>query len=270
MDRYRSLLSSEAKIITKNDGQLYTAANNYIFARNEAYNFQKPVAIIYLGAETDATVVIQIAQASKCHICTRSGGHDSSGASICTGGIVVDTSGLSNITVHAADKYAVIQAGARWNQILPAVSAQGLLGVSGVCPTVCLAGYSLGGGWGVLSKSQGMSCDNVLAYTVAISTSSELVVADADGPYSDLFWALRGAGHTSYGIVTSIKYRLFEKRTTVQARIVFNATREPRGYDNVTNALYYWQENYLDKPPLTLALFPTLGEYISSIIDDAD
>lgn len=65
------------------------------------------------------------------------------------------------------------------------------------------------------------TCCRIPSYTVATSTSPGLVVANATGPYADLFWALRGAGQTSYRIITSIRYRVFQLQTAVAATVVF-------------------------------------------------
>ena len=181
--------------------------------------------------------------------------------------MVVDTSQLTNITLHKAEGYAILQGGARQNQTVQALRAEGMLALTGAWYSVGLAGISLGGGWGWFSKSRGFACDNVLSYTVA--TPGGTVVADADGGYSDLFWALRGGGHNSYGIVTSIKYRVYEPKTLVYGAIVFPGVADTSsgGPHRAASALHYWQQNYLNQPPLTLSLFPFIGECVPSSVD---
>lgn len=68
------------------------------------------------------------------------------------------------------------------------------------------AGYALGGGWGMFSKLAGMASDNILGMTVALP-SGELVEANETNEHADLFWAMRGAGHNNFGVMTSLKYR---------------------------------------------------------------
>lgn len=103
-----------------------------------------------------------------------------------------------------------------------------------------------------LKKTQyGFGVDNVLAYRVALVTG-ELVTASTTGPYSDLFWALRGAGHGNFGIITSIEYRTFAQppaptKYTV-ANVTFALTSANR--DAIVSALELWQSAYLNKPPV--------------------
>lgn len=154
---------------------------------------------------------------------------------------MVDTSQIAGVALDLDDGYAVVQAGARLRDIYNATIPYGKLLLGGSCPLVCLSGFSLGGGWGILSKSQGMGCDNVLSYTVATASSAGLVVANESGPYSDLFWALRGAGHTSYGIVTSMKYRTFTLSTVVSASVLFPSIPANTTVAQAAAALHFWQ-----------------------------
>jgi len=172
---------------------------------------------------------------------------------------VVDTSQLTNITVYKDEGYATIQGGARHNDTVQTLRSQGMLALTGAWSSVGLAGFSLGGGWGFFSKSQGFGCDNVLAFTVAIQEG--MVIADAQGAYSDLFWALRGAGHNSFGIVTSIKYRIYQPKTLVYGTVLFTGVMQVGGSQMAANALHYWQQNYLNQPPLTLSMFPFIGQF---------
>ena len=117
-------------------------------------------------------------------------GHDTSGASICTGGVVIDVSGLNQIIVNPKQTEAYVQAGVRFQQLDFTLATYGLSAVSGLCYTVGIAGYVLGGGWGITSKKYGLGVDNIVSLTVALP-SGRLVTAKKGGKYDDLFWAMR-------------------------------------------------------------------------------
>jgi hypothetical protein len=96
-----------------------------------------------------------------------------------------------------------VGAGVKWDRVAPRLSAHGLAGLHGSSPDVGIAGYSLGGGLGWLSRKHGLQANAVTALEV-VTAGGELVRADADH-HPDLFWALRGGGG-SFGVVTAIEF----------------------------------------------------------------
>lgn len=250
-------LSNRSEVVVATATILWEKSIRFTEISGQPYNFKRPVAVIYLGTEEDAVIAISMAKEAGCRVCARSGGHDTSGASVCTGAIVVDTSRLIDVTVNVAEGYAIVQAGIRFQRMDDVFQAHGVSAIHGLCPTVSVSGYTLGGGWGALSKLHGAGCDNVLSYTVATAGHSSLIVADDTGPYRDLFFALRGAGHTSYGVMTSLKYKVFPITTDATGQVVFrNVTQNPQ---LAAEALHFWQQNYLNKGPREISLLPNLA-----------
>ena len=96
-----------------------------------------------------------------------------------------------------------VGAGAKWERVVPRLSAHGLAGLHGSSPDVGIAGYSLGGGIGWLSRKYGLQANAVTALEL-VTADGELVRADADH-HPDLFWALRGGGG-NFGVVTAIEF----------------------------------------------------------------
>lgn len=277
---YGATLSRTAEVLLPTDKDAYDAARYYNLARNDVYD-NRPAAIVYLGIEADAVVVTNMADVAGCRVCGRSGGHDSAGSSVCIKGVFVDVSRLTDVEIDAGLGVARIQAGVRFGQLRKLLGTQGLGAVMGACPTVSIAGFTLGGGWGALSKLHGLGCDNVLSYTVVIPgvpgsdtwggsrhkahqrrkwalESAQLVVANTTGPYSDLFFALRGAGHSSFGIMTSLTYRVFPLPTVAISQVWF--PNIPANREIVAQALYLWQQEFLNQPPLELSVFPYMVE----------
>lgn len=87
-----------------------------------------------------------------------------------------------------------------------------------------------------------MGVDNVLAYRVVLADGS-IVDATAEGPYSELFWGLRGGGHNNLGVVTALRYRAFPTARVPTANVTFDAAAHP---DRAAAALQLWGDRYLD------------------------
>jgi FAD/FMN-containing dehydrogenase len=119
----------------------------------------------------------------------------------------VDMSGFKQLTYNSAAKTAVVGAGWRLGPLYLALWNAGKVTIpSGNCPTVGVAGHALGGGWGFSSRKFGMVSDNILELQL-VTANGTLVTANAN-QNSDLYFALRGAGATSYGIVTQFTFRM--------------------------------------------------------------
>lgn len=115
--------------------------------------------------------------------------------------------GFNQLTYNSAAKTAIVGAGWRLGPLYLALWNQGKVTIpAGSCPTVGVAGHALGGGWGFSSRKFGLVSDNILECQL-VTADGTLVVANAN-QNSDLYFALRGAGATSYGIVTQFTFRM--------------------------------------------------------------
>ena len=101
---------------------------------------------------------------------------------------------------------AVVQTGAQWREVYNQMDSETLI-VGGDCPTVGVGGYTLGGGFGVLSRIYGLAIDNVVSMTMVTVDGGRVVVANAF-TNTDLFWALRGGGGGNFGIVTDVTFKI--------------------------------------------------------------
>lgn len=146
----------------------------------------------------------------------------------------------------------VAQAGALWRDVYAALTPLGLAAVTGSCPTVGIAGFTLGGGWGPLSAEHGLGVDQVQAFRVALA-NGQVVEATANNTYSDLFWGLLGGGHGNFGVMTGITYNVFPLAEAATFNITWNIA------GNATKAaqvLLVWQDTLLDKDPRGLSTWP--------------
>jgi FAD/FMN-containing dehydrogenase len=169
---------------------------------NTRFDGLRPQAIARCASVADVQACVAFARRSGVAITPRSGGHSYGGWSSGPG-LVIDVAGLASIDVRSDT--AAIGAGARLADAYAAVGAQGRGIAAGSCPTVGIAGLTLGGGLGVLSRAWGLTCDS-LASADIVTADGVARTCDAQRD-PDLFWALRGGGGGNFGVVTSFTVR---------------------------------------------------------------
>src|SRR5579885_2702146 len=155
------------------------------------YDSVRPAGIAYCASATDVQTCLAFVRRFSVPFAIRSGGHSYAGYSTTTG-LIVDVTGMHAITVDAAGGTATIGAGARLIDVYAALAQQGMALPAGSCPTVGIAGLTLGGGVGVIGRKFGLTCDNLLSAQVVVA-DGRILTCDANHD-PDLFWALRGGG----------------------------------------------------------------------------
>ena len=119
-----------------------------------------------------------------------------------------------------------IQAGALWKEVYFALKGTGYLVVGGLCPTVSVSGFTLGGGFNwFLSRFYGIAAENTIAMKVVLA-SGELVTVTWDNEYSDLAWGLLGSGGQQLGMVVEFTMRLHPEDTYTQMFVSYSFTEE--------------------------------------------
>jgi FAD/FMN-containing dehydrogenase len=150
-------------------------------------------------------VMVDWCRSNNLPFALRSGGHSYEGFSQ-SASVVIDTRQIAAITVDTATKTASVGAGAALGQLYQAIAPHGFAFPGGSCPTVGVSGHLLGGGYGYLARPFGLACDNVLSLDL-VDPAGQQIHADAQ-QNADLFWACRGGGGGSFGIVTGYELRL--------------------------------------------------------------
>jgi FAD/FMN-containing dehydrogenase len=168
---------------------------------NTRYAGIHPLAIVQPLDEKDVQAVVRWAVKRKVRITARSGGHSYAGYSTTTG-VVVDLARMSG--VHVAAGRAVVGSGARLGHLVSALAAHGVGIPTGSCPSVGVAGLTLGGGFGFASRAWGLTCDNLVAARIVTADGKALALDESH--HADLFWALRGGGGGNFGIVTQLTF----------------------------------------------------------------
>jgi FAD/FMN-containing dehydrogenase len=190
-------------------GTLVRPANSRYQTAYQLYNTRfdgiHPQAIAYCASPADVQLCLSFERKFGLPFAARGGGHSYAGYSTTTG-FVIDVTRMNTIQVNANAGNAVVGAGARLIDVYAAVAQQGMVIPAGSCPTVGIAGVTLGGGIGVLGRKFGLTCDNLLAAQVVVADGSVLS-CDAN-TNSDLFWALRGGGGGNFGVVTSFTFQM--------------------------------------------------------------
>jgi FAD/FMN-containing dehydrogenase len=170
---------------------------------NTRFDVVKPRAIVFCESLQDVQRTVRWARRHEIRIVPRSGGHSYGGYST-TPGVVVDVSRLNRVTLDGRRR-AVVGAGAKLIDVYDELWRHGLTVPAGTCPTVGIAGLALGGGIGLAARKFGLTCDNLLEATVVLADGRAVVCNERAHP--DLFWALRGGGGGSFGIVTRLVFR---------------------------------------------------------------
>jgi FAD/FMN-containing dehydrogenase len=161
-----------------------------------------PQAVVRCRSAEDVGQALEFAAHQRIPVAVRSGGHCFAGRST-TEGMLLDVSLMDAVTPDGDT--VTVGAGARLGRVYDTLHQHGRTMAAGCGPTVGISGLTLGGGLGVLGRQHGLTSDQLVAATVVLPDRS-VVDCSADRE-PDLFWALRGAGATGFGVVTSLTFR---------------------------------------------------------------
>ena len=210
---------------SKISGQVITpSAPDYESARlvfNRAFD-RHPALIVRCSGAPDIARSLDFAQIHDLPVAVRSGGHDRAGFSVCDGGVVIDLSLMNLVEVDASQRVARAQAGALVRDLDEATQRFDLATTSGGCPTVGIAGLTLGGGTGLLMSKYGAPCDNLISAKLVAVDGRQVEASQNSNP--DLFWAIRGGGG-NFGVATQLEYRLYPVTDVLAGTMTYAAGR---------------------------------------------
>jgi len=178
---------------------------------------RRPALIARCLSDRDVQAAVRFAAARRMLTSVRGGGHHIAGNAVAEGGLMIDLSAMRAIEIDPARRRARVGAGALLGDFDRAAQAHGLATPLGVNSTTGVAGLTLGGGFGWLTRRYGMTVDNLRSANV-VTADGALRTASADSE-PDLFWALRGGGG-NFGVVTSFEYQLHPVGPQVYAGLV--------------------------------------------------
>ena len=166
---------------------------------------KRPGMIVRCSTTADVVHVVNFARENGLVLAIRGGGHNIAGNALCDDGIVIDLSRMKAASVDPAKRRVTIEGGATLADLDAATQVHGLATPLGINSTTGVAGLTLGGGFGWLSRKYGMTIDNLESAEV-VTAAGEVVRASAT-EHPDLFWALRGVSG-NFGVVTRFEFRL--------------------------------------------------------------
>lgn len=183
---------------------------------NPRFDDARPLAVLRAAGSQDVVAALAFARDNRISPALRSGGHSYTGWSAGGGddtgvppSLVIDCRALNGIQLTGTRVTA--GAGVPLVRLYSALAAKGRAVAAGSCPTVAVAGLTLGGGVGVLTRAHGLTCDALVAAQV-VTADGRVRTVDAEHD-PDLFWALRGGGGGHLGVVTSLTLQTFAAPT---------------------------------------------------------
>ena len=165
---------------------------------------RRPVVIVRARDVADVAPAIAFARARGLDLAIRGGGHNVAGNGTAEGGVVLDLGNLHDVVVDPGERTVRVQAGATLAHIDAATAPHGLAVPIGVVSGTGIAGLTLGGGVGWLTRAHGLTADNLLTVDL-VTADGEHLTADATG-HPDLFWAMKGGGG-NFGVVVAFTFR---------------------------------------------------------------
>lgn len=175
---------------------------------------RKPAVIVRCHSAEEARAALLHATSTHLPVAIRGGGHNVAGSALVDGGLVIDFSEMRRVEVDPAGMRARVQPGALWGDVDAATQPYGLATPAGIVTHTGVAGLTLGGGFGWLSRRWGLTADNLLSVQMILADGSQVRAAADEN--TDLFWAVRGGGG-NFGIVTEFEFSLHRLGDTVLA-----------------------------------------------------
>ena len=178
---------------------------------------KRPAVVIRAGSRDDVVRTVNFARDEGVELSIRGGGHNIAGLALSDGGVTLDMSGLNGVTVDPNARLARVAAGALLGDVDRATQEHGLAATLGFVSLTGVAGLTLGGGFGYLTRRFGWTVDDL--EEVEIVTADGSVRRASRTQNEELFWALRGGGG-NFGVVTEFVFRLHDVGPKVTAGII--------------------------------------------------
>ena len=200
---------------------------------------RRPALFVRCRSSADVVRTVRFAREHDLLLAIRGGGHNIAGSALADGGLVVDLSGMRSVRVDPDRRLARAEPGVTLGEFDHDTQAFALATPLGINSTTGLAGLTLGGGYGWLTRSYGLTVDNLRSVDVVTADGTLLTASEEEN--ADLFWALRGGGG-NFGIVTSFELGLHPVGPEVLAGLIVHP------FDDAANLLRRYRDVVLDAP----------------------
>src|SRR5215467_8309748 len=178
---------------------------------------RRPAVIVQCVQAEDVPPAISFAREQGLEISIRGAGHNIAGNALCDHGLVIDFSRMKKVRVDARKRRAYVEPGATLADLDEATQAHGLATPVGINSTTGIAGLTLGGGFGWLTRKYGMTIDNLVSVDMITAEGKKMRASQNEN--ADLFWAIRGGGG-NFGVVTQFEFQLFPVGPEIVAGLI--------------------------------------------------
>lgn len=229
-------------------GDVITQSDNSYDEARKVHNGmidKRPVVIVRAANAGDVMTTVNYARDNGHELSVRGGGHSGPGFGTNDGGVVIDLSHMRSVRVDPGAKTVRAEGGTTWGDFNSATHAFGLATTGGIISTTGIAGLTLGGGIGYLSRGHGLSLDNLISADV-VTADGKMLIASEDRN-ADLFWAIRGGGG-NFGICTSLEYKLQPVETVYWGPMFFEIEE--------TETIFRFYRDYIKTAPREMGAFP--------------
>ena len=205
---------------------------------------KRPLLIARCTDVKDVTTAVHFGRDNNLLIAIRGGGHNGPGLGSCDGGLVIDLSAMKGVHVNPETRTVRVGPGCMQGDVDHAGSAFGLAVPAGIVSTTGIAGLTLGGGHGYLTRRYGLTIDNLIEAAVVLADGRFVTANESQHP--DLLWALRGGGG-NFGVVTSFRYRAYPVNTVYGGPIFWDQSQ--------ARHIMQWYREFLPSAPEELSVF---------------
>lgn len=209
-------------------GNVYLPGEEEIEAAVSAWNIlvqHQPTIVVAATCEEDVQHALTYATSLDLPVGIQATGHGQ--FRTIDGGMLMNVRGLDTVEIEPETKTARIGGGVCWQRVIDAAAAHNLVPVSGSSPSVGVVGFTLGGGYGILSRKYGFGVDQVLSLRLIDFEGRLHYVSPTQEP--DLYWAILGGGG-SFGVVTEITIQLHDHPTIFGGAVMFDASLADQVY----------------------------------------
>ncbi|RWM17341.1 MAG: FAD-binding oxidoreductase [Mesorhizobium sp.] len=205
---------------------------------------KRPRWIVPCAKVADVVAAVNHAREKHLLLAIRGGGHNGPGFGSCDGGMVIDMSPMKRVDIDPTTRTVRVEAGCTQGDVDRATSVHGLAVPAGLVSTTGIAGLTLGGGTGHLTRKHGLTIDNLLAAEVVLADGRVVTTSEEEHP--ELFWALRGGGG-NFGVVTRFTFQAHPAKDVYAGPIFFDIAHAAE--------IMRWYRDFLPGAPRELGMF---------------
>ena len=211
---------------------------------------RRPALIARCVGAADVIQSIKLASDHGLLVSIRGGGHNIAGSAVCDGGLMIDLSLMKSVRVDQSARRAWVGPGATLGGLDHETQAFGLVTPLGINSTTGVAGLTLGGGFGGLSRKYGLTVDNLISADVVTADGKLIRASEQENP--DLFWAIRGGGG-NFGVITNFEFQLYPLGPEVFAGMIVYP------YDQAKQVLTHFRQ-FVAQMPEDLSIWAVLRQ----------